>query len=710
MYEVIPSTISTLRNRRGERPGDSRLLLPYLLLREMRGRWNLYGFCAAVAVFLLHFQINGCLSLNLEGLALLEFRSGVEIDPYGALENWDPNDDNPCNWSGVQCSDGKVETLYLNERSLGGVLAPELGKLSHLRALALHRNNFSGAIPKEFGRLTMLELLDLRSNNLTGTIPRELGEMLSLKCLLLCDNKFQGGSPSWIDKPDMDSDLKYNSNLSCEMANEIECANRKVGHWLKYISDSSYDHGGKHADNLLGNSAEPYIMQSAHVMSTVRRRLLQETSNLAAVPVNSAPPQEVATVPSVGSGSFPAVPSSNDGNSGKKESSPPMMPTNPPDSSPSDQKPAGSVDKSSTSWGFFVYILIAVGAIFLLTLAAIMLLVCCRRKGGAIGPWKTGLSGQLQKAFVTGVPKLNRSELVAACEDFSNIITALSSCIMFKGTLSSGVEISVVSTLVESAMDWPERAELYYRKKIDTLSRVNHKNFINLLGYCEENEPFTRMMVFEYSPSGTLFDHLHVKDYEHLDWSARMRIIMGIGYCLQYIHHDLNPPVTLTDLRSNVVFITDDFAAKIVDISVCNMATSGKTPGDDDKNLNTLPDAVPESNVYTFGLLMLETISGKLQYSEDEGSIVDWGAQYLTDERNFSPLVDPALKASNENELEIVCGMIRDCLCHDPRKRPTMKEVMTALKEVLGISPEAACPRLNPLWWAELEILSVEAS
>lgn len=45
--------------------------------------------------------------------------------------------------------------------------------------------------------------------------------------------------------------------------------------------------------------------------------------------------------------------------------------------------------------------------------------------------------------------------------------------------------------------------------QIDMLSRINHKNFINLLGYCEENEPFTRMMVFEYAPNGTLFEHLH---------------------------------------------------------------------------------------------------------------------------------------------------------------------------------------------------------
>jgi hypothetical protein len=32
---------------------------------------------------------------------------------------------------------------------------------------------------------------------------------------------------------------------------------------------------------------------------------------------------------------------------------------------------------------------------------------------------------------------------------------------------------------------------------------------MNLLGYCEEENPFTRAMVFEYAPNGTLFEHLH---------------------------------------------------------------------------------------------------------------------------------------------------------------------------------------------------------
>lgn len=34
---------------------------------------------------------------------------------------------------------------------------------------------------------------------------------------------------------------------------------------------------------------------------------------------------------------------------------------------------------------------------------------------------------------------------------------------------------------------------------------------MNLIGYCEEDKPFTRMVVFEYAPNGTLFEHLHSK-------------------------------------------------------------------------------------------------------------------------------------------------------------------------------------------------------
>ncbi|KAF6169177.1 hypothetical protein GIB67_013607 [Kingdonia uniflora] len=125
-----------------------------------------------------------------------------------------------------------------------------------------------------------------------------------------------------------------------------------------------------------------------------------------------------------------------------------------------------------------------------------------------------------------GVSKLKRVELQTSCEDFSNIIGSSLDGTIYKGTLSSGVEIAAASTAVLSAHDWSTQLEAHFRKKllfsrsapnvflcililIETLSNVNHKNFMNLPDLCEEEEPFSRMMVFKYAPNGTLFEHLH---------------------------------------------------------------------------------------------------------------------------------------------------------------------------------------------------------
>ena len=64
------------------------------------------------------------------------------------------------------------------------------------------------------------------------------------------------------------------------------------------------------------------------------------------------------------------------------------------------------------------------------------------------------------------MPKLKRSELEAACEDFSNIIGSFSHGTAYKGTLSSGVEIAVMSTAVRSHEDWLKNLEAQFRKKV----------------------------------------------------------------------------------------------------------------------------------------------------------------------------------------------------------------------------------------------------
>lgn len=554
--------------------------------------------------------------------------------------------------------------------ALEGTLAPELGRLTNLKTLVLRNNNFFGDIPKEIGELVKLELLDLRENKFGGTVLAEIERMRSVKHLLL-------------------SDFGSDEYLKSKAENQIS--------------------GG----NLIASNNREYSGQK--VVRFARRRLL-EASNLRAAPANEASTSAQVTAPPItrSSGSFRAVP--------HRKKKPPVAPPLPaagpmahhhpnglltqhptqfPEKPKSQSSPAGSVWK---------YILIA-GGVTALVIAAAAIFCMCRVKAVAtIGPWKTGLSGQLQKAFITGVPKLNRAELETACEDFSNIIVTTSDCTVYKGTLSSGVEIAVASTLISSFKDWTKAAEMNYRKKIDTLSRVNHKNFVNLIGYCEEDEPFARMAVFEYAPNGTLFEHLHVKELEHLDWSSRMRIVMGTSYCLQYMHHDLNPPIAHPNLTSNSIFLTDDYAAKIAETCFLSKGRS-KTSNDGDREGSTLPpSADPETNIYSFGVLLLEIISGKLPYSEEQGSLVNWAVEYLNDKRSTGFMIDPSLASFKNNELDIICEVIQDCIQPDPRHRPTMREISSKLREVLAISPEQATPRLSPLWWAELEILSVEAT
>lgn len=47
------------------------------------------------------------------GKALLKFKQGIVSDPFGALSNWvdDEVAVDPCNWFGVECSDGRVVVL-----------------------------------------------------------------------------------------------------------------------------------------------------------------------------------------------------------------------------------------------------------------------------------------------------------------------------------------------------------------------------------------------------------------------------------------------------------------------------------------------------------------------------------------------------------------------------------------------------------------------
>lgn len=614
------------------------------------------------------------------GKALLKFKEGIFSDPFDALSNWvdDEVGVDPCNWFGVECLDGRVVVLNLKNLCLEGNLAHELGSLVHIKSIVLRNNSFYGIIPEGIVRLKELEVLDLGYNNFSGPLPKDIGSNISLAILLLDNN-----------------------DLLCGFSHEIN--------ELVLISESQVDEkqliSARKLPGCTGRSTKWHNRRSKKGL----RRLLQSgapredpRNRAAIIPDTPSPSPSPSPFPSPSPSPSPS--SSETPQIVKKPASPDRNVSD----SPSPLPTPGSVPQlKSNSNNHHVAIVggIVGGAAFILILSIVIYLFKTN-KVATVKPWATGLSGQLQKAFVTGVPKLKRSELEAACEDFSNVIGTSPIGNIYKGTLSSGVEIAVASVTVTSLKDWSKTSEVQFRKKIDTLSKMNHKNFVNLLGFCEEDEPFTRMVVFEYAPNGTLFEHLHVKEAEHLDWATRLRVAIGTAYCLQHMHQ-LDPPFAHSDLNTSSVQLTDDYAAKISDLSFLNEIASADIKAAAKKHT----DATLASNIYSFGIILLEIVTGRVPYSMGkDDSLEEWASRYLQGDQPLKEIVDPTLASFQEEQLVQIGALIKSCVNADQEQRPTMKQICERLREITKISPEVAVPKLSPLWWAELEIASFDAS
>ncbi|CAN1283657.1 Protein MALE DISCOVERER 1 [Linum perenne] len=664
----------------------------------MEGRWNPIGTkLLCFLVFIVGVEIHGSQSFDDEGFILLQFRSKVRSDPYGVLANWNLCNSEPCAWFGVHCIAGKVHVLNLSGCSLEGTLSPELGNLSHLRSLILRNNLFSGILPKQIGRLKMLEVLDVRDNDLSGKIPTEIERLQPLKCLLVSGNKFEGSIPEEMRRIKLLSPLKLDRNIAYTSCNGFDYANKEF--------ESTTDQTLVQNVEIYVNFAHRKLQEQPEILSN----LIAENASYDGMMLPSSLDIFFA-VPVItrGSGAFPAITNSS--------SLLAPSPTNDDDglrdgaNATSDDSPKGPIIHNGSpheldTWIYFFIALMV--ALFLATM--IVMVIMCRKRG--VSRLVSLISNFLTRQFLTllgGVPKLNRMELETACEEFSNIIHSYDGATMYKGTLSSGVEIAVTITTITSRKIWSRNAEKAYRKKIDTLSKINHKNFVNLIGFCEEDEPFNRMMVFEYAPNGTLFEHIHVKGMEHLDWSSRVRIIMGVAYCLQYMHHELPTPVPHSNLTSHSIYLTDDYAAKIAEVSFMSQAASKAKPaGENESEHSELPppSGDPQTNVYSFGVLLLEIVSGKLPNSEKDGPIEKWAAGYFSEKNKLEKMVDQSLKSFKSNELEVICEIAQECTIQDPKQRPSMNLIIPRLREVINVRPDQAVPRLSPLWWAELEIL-----
>ncbi|KAL5146752.1 Protein MALE DISCOVERER 2 [Glycine soja] len=190
------------------------------------------AFCFVVVVFLFN-NLGLCCSLNEEGNALLKLRQKIMSDSFGALSNWVDDEAfvDPCNWFGVECSDGRVVVSNLKDLCLGGTLAPKFVKLINIKSMVnmlqyFEENSFSGTIPEGFVELKELVVLDLGYNNFSGHLLVDLGSNISLAIILLDNNEFLVGLSPEINELRMLSECQADENQLTNGAKMSACTER----------------------------------------------------------------------------------------------------------------------------------------------------------------------------------------------------------------------------------------------------------------------------------------------------------------------------------------------------------------------------------------------------------------------------------------------------------------------------------------------------
>ncbi|XP_059661763.1 probable LRR receptor-like serine/threonine-protein kinase At1g63430 [Cornus florida] len=628
--------------------------------------------------------------------ALTSFKETILEDPLLVLSNWNTLDADPCDWSGISCSPSQdyVVKLNISWSSLKGFLAPELSLLSSLQELILRGNGLIGTIPKEIGQLKSLKVLDLGVNQLSGSIPPQLGNLTKILKISLKCNVLTGNLP-----PEL-GNLKYLEELQLD-GNKLQgtfpgsnILNFTANTHQMYASSGQTIGGFCRLSQLkFANFSNNFLVGSIPKCLEYLSRSSFEGNCLQDKDSKQSPPAHC---------------SMHDGAS-------------PPKSIPKvNPKQQGSKHQTASKPAWLLALEIMTGSMVGFLFLVVLFTVLQKWKSKSSIPWKKSASEKdhmtisIDSELLKDLLRFGREELEVACEDFSNIIGSSPDSIVYKGTMKGGPEIAVISLCIKEE-HWTGFLELYFQREVADLARLDHENTGKLLGYCRESNPFTRMLVFEYASNGTLYEHLQYGDGCHLSWTRRMKIAIGIARGLRYLHTELEPPFTISELNSSAVYLTDDFSPKLVDFESWKtiLSRSEKNSGfvSNEGPICVLPNSMEKrcldvrGNIYAFGVLLLEIISGRPPYCKDKGCLVDWAKDFLELPEVISYVVDPELKYFRYEDLKVICEVVTLCFHQNSNNRSSMQELCTMLEN--GIDTDVSAElKASSLAWAELALSS----
>ncbi|XP_024181134.1 G-type lectin S-receptor-like serine/threonine-protein kinase At4g27290 isoform X2 [Rosa chinensis] len=297
------------------------------------------------------------------------------------------------------------------------------------------------------------------------------------------------------------------------------------------------------------------------------------------------------------------------------------------------------------------------------------------------------------------LPIFNMSTIARATDNFSDDMKLGEGGFgpVYRGTLADGQEIAVKRLSSSSGQGFNE-----FMNEIKLIAKLQHRNLVKILGCCVQEE---KMLMYEYMPNRSLDFFIFDQTREELllDWPKRFHIICGIARGLLYLHQDSRLRIIHRDLKASNVLLDDEMNPKISDFGLARILTGGdQTGGNTKRVVGTYGYMAPEyaadglfsvkSDVFSFGILVLEIISGRRNkgfYDPDNSHNLIGNAWRLWNEGRPLELIDSWLESScNLSEVEVLrcieVGLL--CVQHHPEDRPSMASVVIMLGSDIALA------------------------
>ncbi|RZR78409.1 hypothetical protein BHM03_00003739 [Ensete ventricosum] len=263
--------------------------------------------------------------------------------------------------------------------------------------------------------------------------------------------------------------------------------------------------------------------------------------------------------------------------------------------------------------------------------------------------------------------------------------------------------------------DW--KMEKAFEAEVKVLSSIRHCSIVKLL--CCISSADSKLLVYEYMENGSLDRWLygrrrtrtgsgHVRS--PLDWRKRLGIAIDAAKGLCYMHHHCTPPVIHRDVKSSNILLDSDFGAKIADFGLARMLMKASEPESASAIAGTFGYMAPgevlikhllhhhsgplteavivvtecghskkineKVDVYSFGVVLLELTTGrKAQDGGEHEGLAGWAARRLREKKG----------KRNMDDIGTVLRLGIECTRRNAVLRPSMKEVLRKLTEIVGL-------------------------